>query len=552
MSADGETAREGAGRRKRHLPPSSRRRFFGSPIRRRILAVNLIALGVLMGGVFYLDDYESRLVDAELAALARQGAIVAMALGETTTPGDVDEAPAFELVEVRQLFKRVSARTAMRLRLFSPTGELLTDSRESTGAGTPVHTERLPEPRSRYPIVDPVLRLYDWIVDWVPRRRNLPPYTEQPSQRAEHYTEVLLALGGEEGRALRADGKGGMVLSAGVPVQQFRQVMGAVLVSAPDDAIDKGLRQVREDILKVFAVALAVTVLLSLYLAWTIARPVRTLADAAERVRFGLGRRHAVPEFKTHRRDEMGDLAGALKDMTEALWSRMDAIERFAADVAHELKNPLSSLRSAVETATRVKDPDQQKRLFAIVQDDVARLDRLIGDIADASRLDAELSREETEPVDVRRMLETLVEVHNETRTVGPRLKLTAGAEGAGLVVRGIEDRLGQVFRNLIDNAVSFSPPEGEIRLSAALAGPRVEIVVEDDGPGIPEGKFEAIFNRFYSERPAGEKFGTHSGLGLSISKQIVEAHGGTIHAENRHDGAGHVTGARFVVRLPR
>ena len=154
MSADGETAREGAGRRKRHLPPSSRRRFFGSPIRRRILAVNLIALGVLMGGVFYLDDYESRLVDAELAALARQGAIVAMALGETTTPGDVDEAPAFELVEVRQLFKRVSARTAMRLRLFSPTGELLTDSRESTGAGTPVHTERLPEPRSRYPIVE--------------------------------------------------------------------------------------------------------------------------------------------------------------------------------------------------------------------------------------------------------------------------------------------------------------------------------------------------------------------------------------------------------------
>jgi two-component system sensor histidine kinase ChvG len=232
--------------------------------------------------------------------------------------------------------------------------------------------------------------------------------------------------------------------------------------------------------------------------------------------------------------------------MTDALWTRMDAIERFAADVAHEIKNPLSSLRSAVETVARVKDPDQQRRLMAIIQDDVARLDRLITDISGASRLDAELSREETVPVQIDRLLSTLVDIHNETGGKDdPRLILDL-APGAKLRVRGLEERMGQVFRNLIVNAVSFSPPGGIIRVSATREGGVVVVEVEDTGPGIPENRYEEIFDRFYSERPSGEKFGTHSGLGLSISRQIVNAHGGTIRAENRAEG-----GARFIVRLP-
>jgi two-component system, OmpR family, sensor histidine kinase ChvG len=230
----------------------------------------------------------------------------------------------------------------------------------------------------------------------------------------------------------------------------------------------------------------------------------------------------------------------------------MSAIESFAADVAHEIKNPLSSLRSAVETASRIEDPANQRRLMAIILNDVQRLDRLITDISDASRLDAELGRVDLEPVDVAAMLAALVDVHEATRTDGsPRLVLSISKSDRELIVPGIETRLSQVFRNVIGNAVSFSPPSGEIRLTARHDGRAVLVNVEDEGPGIPEEKATAIFDRFYSERPLGEQFGTHSGLGLSISKQIVEAHRGMIWAENRKGANGKTIGARFSVRLP-
>jgi two-component system sensor histidine kinase ChvG len=242
--------------------------------------------------------------------------------------------------------------------------------------------------------------------------------------------------------------------------------------------------------------------------------------------------------------------------MTSALWQRMDAIERFAADVAHEIKNPLTSLKSAVETAARVEDPVKQRKLLALVREDVERLDRLISDISDASRLDAELSRGEVERVAIDRMLEALVEVHGATTSeTEPQLVLTLGEAAGGraveLAVMGIEGRLVQVFRNLIANAISFSPPGGTIRIAAQRRGDRIEVTIDDDGPGIPDGKLEAIFERFYSERPAAEKFGTHSGLGLSISKQIVEAHRGTIAAANRRAVDDTIIGARFTVQLP-
>jgi two-component system sensor histidine kinase ChvG len=304
---------------------------------------------------------------------------------------------------------------------------------------------------------------------------------------------------------------------------------------------------VRIATLQVFLLALAISVLLSLYLAGTIARPIRRLAESAENVRRGPGRRRPIADF-THRRDEIGDLSGALRDMTEALWRRMDAIEGFAADVAHEIKNPLTSLRSAVETAARIKDPDQQQRLMTIIQDDVRRLDRLISDISDASRVDAEMSRAETELVDIRRFLETFVGLAG-TRPMQGRLELKVEPQ-SDLNVNAAEGRLAQVLRNLVANAESFSPAGGTISLGARRDGSWVEVSVSDQGPGIPPGKEAAVFQRFYSDRPAGEAFGTHSGLGLSISQQIAEGHGGTLMAENlRADGR--VTGARFVLRLP-
>jgi two-component system sensor histidine kinase ChvG len=278
---------------------------------------------------------------------------------------------------------------------------------------------------------------------------------------------------------------------------------------------------------------------------------VRQLARAAYDVRHGHGRKVVIPNF-SHRHDEIGELSVALGEMTQALWRRMDAIEHFAADVAHEIKNPLSSLRSAVETAVRLKDPEQQRRLMAIILDDVQRLDRLISDISDASRLDAEMSRLERSPVDLTLMLRTLAEVHQATRdAAAPSLVFVEPELREPLIVLGKESRLVQVFQNLIANAVSFSPPGGVITLRAQIDQGHVLIGIEDQGCGLPEGKLNAIFDRFYTERPEGEKFGTHSGLGLSISKQIVEAHGGSIRAENRQDAAGATIGARFRVSLP-
>lgn len=539
--------------------PRARKRALGSPITRRILAVNVLALAILFGGVFYLNDYESRLVDAELQALRRQGDIIAIALAEgmTSVPiGTDDEQSGFNVEEyvrfdppiVRTILRRVVAETRTRARLFAPTGELLVDS-QTLGPGAVVRLEELPPPRTENPVVERLLRAFDWVVNWVPRRENLEPYREAADQVADDYPEVMHALGGVSAGAVRGDLRGGMVLTAAVPVQYYRKIAGALLLSSDGRSVERGLRSVREDILKVFAVSLTVTILLSFYLARTIARPIRRLAAAAERIRSGTTGRQPRPEFSVVRHDEIGELAMTLRDMTDALWQRMDAIARFAADVSHEIKNPLSSLRSAVETASRVKDPEQQRKLMAIVLEDVARLDRLITDISGASRLDAELSREETTPVDINRLLATMAEVHAQTHPDGPRIIYDRA--GPKPIVSGLEDRLGQVVRNLIVNAVSFTPPTGAIRLATTVRGKDVEITIEDDGPGIPAGKFEAIFKRFYSERPSGEKFGTHSGLGLSISKQIVEAHGGAIRAENRTGPDGRVLGARFIVRLP-
>lgn len=322
------------------------------------------------------------------------------------------------------------------------------------------------------------------------------------------------------------------------------------MLTKGSEQIDTSVLKVRLDVLKWFLLALAVTVLLSIYLASTIASPILRLAVAAQKMRRDLHRQHTIPDFG-NRRDEIGQLAAALRDMTRALWLRIDAIERFAADVAHELKNPLSSLRSAVETAARVNDSDRRQKLMSIILDDVGRLDRLISDISDASRLDAELSRENSDAVDIRQMLRTIAEV-TEMTAQKQRTRLVVDIDRKhDLVVNGIESRLVQVFRNLIANALSFSPPDSTITLRARRENATVVAEVLDEGPGIPEGREKDIFKRFYSERPQTEKFGQHSGLGLSISKQIVEAHGGTVEVRNRRRPDGKIIGARFVVTLP-
>jgi len=520
-----------------------------SPITRRILAVNVLALAILVAGILYLDEYKSNLINAELTALATQAEMFAVALSE----GAIAETASghYRVSKIsKQMVRRMVKTTGTRARLFRVSGQLAADSRRLAGAGRSIQIEELPPPEQGNSALSKFFDVFDRLIKRFRPSRRLPPYKENPLQQITDYPEAVAALNGDYTKTVRGGTGDSMVLGVAVPVQRYKEVLGALLLTKGSHNIDNAVFEVRRDILKVFGVALAVTILLSLYLAGTISRPIHRLAIAAERVRHDRGRREQIPDM-SRRGDEIGDLAITLRAMTEALWLRMDAIESFAADVSHEIKNPLTSLRSAVETAARLKDPEQQQKLMAIIRDDVGRLDRLITDISDASRLDAELSRGEVSLVDISAMLATLADIHNTTHEQGPSIRLERTDGGDGILhVSGMEGRLAQVFRNLISNAISFSPPTGRITVSVSRDNGAIRIDVDDEGPGIPEGAEKRIFERFYTERPEREKFGTHSGLGLNISVQIIDAHEGSLVATNRTDLGGNIIGARFTVRL--
>ncbi|HWD59181.1 MAG TPA: stimulus-sensing domain-containing protein [Stellaceae bacterium] len=531
-----------APRRRRHWPRLS-------PLTRRIIAVNVLPLALLALGFLYLGKFEASLVDQQVEALRTQGEIFAAALGEGAVLDSPDEGEQLLPDLARHMMRRLVAPTHTPARLFDRDGKLIADSKFLAGPGDAVEVAELPPPDNKGTLSRLVDRTYDWIARLLPQRRTYAAY--RGGRAAADFPEVERALHGEGGSEVRRDAHDKtLVITVAVPVQSYKEVLGAVMLSSVNGDIEAELRNVRFELLRIFAVALLVTLLLSVYLAGTIARPIHRLAEAAERAQ-GRGARVDIPDF-TQRGDEIGDLSRSLREMTNALFLRMSAIESFASDVAHEIKNPLSSLRSAVETAVRIDDPVKQQRLLAIILDDVERLSRLITDISDASRLDAELSRDVMEPIDLTAMLRMLVDIHETTRRDGTaHVVLTLPERRRALFVSGSESRLSQVFLNVVANAVSFSPPGAEIRVAAREDGRGALVTVEDDGPGIPPEKLTTIFDRFYTERPAAEKFGTHSGLGLSISKQIVEVHRGRIWAENRRDASGAVCGARFLIRLP-
>ncbi|MDP6262818.1 MAG: stimulus-sensing domain-containing protein [Rhodospirillales bacterium] len=535
-------------------PENQRDRRLLSPLTRRILAINILALALLGGGVLFHGEYRETLIEAELKSLTVQAQMFAAALGEGAITADTPAGHQLVSEIADRIVRRLVETTGTRARLFRDNGTLVADSLRLMGPGGMVRIEELPPPGAERGLLPAALEVYDRLMRRLTRQDVLPIYRERSRQHARDYPEIISALGGDTAHRVRSAGGDPLILSVAVPVQRYKQVLGAVLLTKGSRVIDEALLEVRIAILKIFSAALAVTVLLSMYLAGTIARPIRRLAAAAELVRHDHGRKQTIPDFKG-RKDEIGELAESLSEMTEALWLRMDAIESFAADVAHEIKNPLTSLRSAVETTARLKDPEQQRKLMTIIQEDVVRLDRLISDISDASRLDAELSRAETEPVDIGAMLETLVDLHDSTfdntNDQTPRIHLEGRSlDEEPLMVDGIEIRLAQVFRNLFTNAVSFSGPDDHITITVSREDGWMIVDVDDEGPGLPKGKEDAIFERFYTERRDSEKFGTHSGLGLSISRQIINAHGGQLSASNRKDADGNILGARFTVRL--
>lgn len=529
---------------------NSQTRIAGAPRRRRrgltrlIIALNLIALLVLISGTFWLNLRRVGMIDERILSLKTQGAIIAAALAESATTGPeamgVDDALAVPLL------RRLVAQTDARVRLFDRKGLLQLDSRIIVPSNEVV-TNRLPPPDSFF-ASEWMSGVYEWLARWAPGQ-DYPPYQELQGADGTFYGEVAEALQAKASSAVRVNSTGDLILSVAVPVQRYQLVLGVLHLTNEGGDIGAILRQERLAILQLSLIAIAVMFATSILMARNIARPIRALADAADEARQRVKGRASIPDF-SHRGDEIGDLSGSLQEMTEALYDRIDAIEQFAADVAHEIKNPLTSLKSAVETMRRAT-PEQQKRLMAVIEDDVARVNRLVSDISDASRLDAELAREKAEPVDLVRLARDVAAICQ--KETGPRIAVSAdlGAERSGLVVTGLAGPLGQVLRNLIDNALSFSPPDGTVRVTLAREGRTAVLTVADDGPGIPPEHLEDVFRRFYTSRPE-EHFGQNSGLGLSISQQIVHIHRGTIQAANAPGPTpgGH-GGAVFTVRLP-
>ncbi|HVV62713.1 MAG TPA: sensor histidine kinase [Pseudolabrys sp.] len=547
-----------------------------SSLTRRILFLNLAGLVTLVTGVLYLSQFRAGLIDARVQSLLVQSEIIAGAIAASATVetnsitidperllelqngesyGPSDEALSgiefpINPERVAPVLRRLVSPTKTRARIYDRDGVLILDSRSLYGRGDVLRFD-LPPPAAEKPGI--MERAFIALRRWF-GRGDLPLYKELGPENGKGYPEVDQALKGLHASVVRVNDRGEVIVSVAVPVQRFRAVRGALLLSTQGADIDDMVEAERLAIVKVFLVAAGVMVVLSLLLAGTIAGPVRRLADAAERVRRRIRTRVEIPNF-TRRRDEIGHLSGALRDMTNALYSRIEAIESFAADVAHELRNPLTSLRSAVETLPLAKTEESRKRLLAVIQHDVKRLDRLISDISDASRLDAEMQRQEVGTVDLLKLLKTLVTVGNEVRTDNVTLSLTFEGDADDMTVPGHDSRLGQVISNLLDNARSFSPPGGSVRVTCRRLKNQVEIVVDDDGPGIQPDALEKVFERFYTDRPH-QGFGQNSGLGLSISKQIVEGHGGRIWVENRMSAASsgqapRVLGARFIVRLP-
>jgi len=551
----GEADKSGETRARAEAEPAAQWRAGLSPLVRRILAVNLIALLFLAGGILYLTEFRANLIERRLDRLAVEAEIIAGALGESATGGP--EASGVDSEEARRIIARLVGPTQTRARLFSTEGALVVDSRFLPSSGQ-VMAETLPPLDAAPPLSERAAGLVNAVLDAFAAEPELPVYRERAEQRAQDYVEAVSALDGEPASRRRLLPDGTMLLSAAAPVQRFRRVLGALMLSADTREIEAIVRAEQITILQVFAGALAVTLIISLFLASTIARPINRLARAADQVRRNIGRETQLPQIE--RKDEIGGLSRALSEMTAALYRQIDAVESFAADVAHELKNPLSSLHSAVESLERTDDPAMKARLVEIVQDDVRRIDRLISDISDASRLDAELSRGRMETVDLGELANSLVRAQN-ARLAGESGEAPVRfepPEPGTMLVPGLESRLGQVITNLLDNALSFSPEPGSVALDLRREDGWVAVTVADSGPGLPEGAQDKIFERFYSERPQEEAFGRHSGLGLSICKQIVAAHGGEIRAENRDAGESEdgeapsaSPGARFILRLP-
>ncbi len=522
----GQGQRRGKGRRK--LIPGSR-------LGGLIIALNLLGLAILIGGALVLNEMRRGLVNAQIDSLTTQGEFIANVIDRAATMGE--PVPQLEVDRAAQTLQLLFIPRSQRARLFDADGQELADSYTVSD-----HVEKRLLPPARKPGTP------------APTVQNDPsrPAKEEAARKALQQ-EVARALKGKPVAGMRMGANGDRVVSVSIPLRHVEAVLGVLTLESGD--VDEIIAAERKALLPFIIMAIAVSLASSFLLNQLIAQPVLRLARAADRVRLSRARAIILPDL-ADREDELGDLTRSLQSMTSALTSRMDAIERFAADVAHEIRNPLTSIRSAVETLDIVSEPAPRAKLMGILKQDVGRLDRLITDISNASRLDAELSRDAPRPIDLPRLLSDLSALYSQSATQGEASVIMGDAEALeNLTISGREGPLSQVFRNLIDNARSFTRPVGDaerqVRIEMRKVGTEARVTIEDDGPGIPPENLETVFERFYTSRPRGAVFGGNSGLGLSIARQIVEAHSGHIWAENRLDEEGQILGARFSVSLP-
>ena len=510
-----------------------RRLPFGhSRLGRVIFALNLLSLLVLMVGYLEIAQLRQGLIRGEEESLRAQAQLTGDVLAQSVAVGL--PTPHLDTTDADQFLASFIPQ-GQRARLFDVNGNQVSDS-YAVAPGVDVH-------------------------DLPPARKpGDPPPPDETAQKARQravaqralHVEVMQALAGETVVKRRLNEHGVQVVSVSYPLRAVKVVLGVLTLEGSD--IDKTVAWQHWALVPFIVIALAVTALSGLLLNRIVSRPIQRLSAAADRVRLSQTREISLPDLE-RRKDEIGDLARSLESMTATLWRRMEEIDRFAADVSHEIKNPLTSIRSALETLKLVKDDTAKERLLNVINQDVHRLDRLITDISNASRLDAELSRDQPKKIEVGGLLDDIVSLYKQSRREGePEVTFTRRVAPAQAYVDGREGPIGQVFRNVIDNARSFSPPDGSVRVRLDHSDdPRLplRILIEDDGPGIPEDNLETIFQRFYTSRPKGTSFGKNSGLGLSISRQIIEAHRGRIWAENRLSGSGAIEGARFCILLP-
>lgn len=535
----------------------------------RILSVNIIAIMILGVGFLYLGQYTDSLIEAELESMRSEAKFISGALSEGAvrpvfkiSPIPFEDPMEIEAVKpdfARRMVRRLGESGTSRIKLFSVDGSLLADTNELLGSKNTVQIEKLAERQKDLSINDLFDQSAARFLEIIPIQADLQKFPEDQLADIFTFTDAKEAMLGKISATGWKRENGRIILTAAAPIQKVKQVLGVAVLVRDGKELEKKIEEVRVDVFRVFLGSLGITVMLSIYLSGLIGRPLKKLALAAEDVRLGKGgkgRYVEIPDM-SDRGDEIGELSLVLRDMTQALRDRMDTIERFAADVSHEIKNPLTSLRSAVETAARITDDHSRKKLMDIIHHDVQRLDRLISDISSASRLDAELSREEMSTVDLTSLLYRLRDAYKkpldraEGKDDDTNDKVTVNIPtDVQTLIRGNEDRLAQVFGNIISNALSFSPDDGVVKIEVVNTDQHVQIHIQDQGPGIPDSKIDAIFERFYTERPDHEDYGSHSGLGLSISKQIIDAHSGQIWAENIRDKNGKRIGAKFIVAL--